>query len=110
MTQQEMKTQKKRASNATLLDQSAFKKDGTLVLSEAYIKNNIKNIDLSTILFQTAYHGTPHNFDKFSTSTIGTGEGNQSFGWGLYCCITSRKRKVVLLKQKKRRILYTQPL
>jgi len=75
---------KKRASNATLLDQSAFKKDGTLVLSEAYIKDNIKNIDLSSILFQKAYHGSPHNFERFSTSAIGTGEGAQSFGWGLY--------------------------
>ncbi len=75
---------KKRASNATLLDQSAFKKDGTLVLSEAYIKDNIKNIDLSSIRFQTAYHGSPHNFDRFTTDAIGTGEGSQSFGWGLY--------------------------
>jgi hypothetical protein len=32
----------------------------------------------------TAYHGGPHTFDKFSTQYIGTGEGNQSFGWGLY--------------------------
>lgn len=32
----------------------------------------------------TAYHGSPHSFDKFSTQYIGTGEGNQSFGWGLY--------------------------
>ena len=89
-------SKKRKASNATLFDQSEFKKDGTLVLSEAYIKNNIKNIDLSTILFQTAYHGTPHNFDKFSTSAIGTGEVNQSFGWGLYCCITFRKGQGVL--------------
>ncbi len=32
----------------------------------------------------TAYHGSPHNFDKFQTSQIGTGEGAQSFGHGLY--------------------------
>jgi hypothetical protein len=32
----------------------------------------------------TAYHGSPHSFDKFSTQHMGTGEGNQSFGWGLY--------------------------
>lgn len=32
-----------------------------------------------------AYHGTPHRgIDKFSTDNIGTGEGNQSYGWGLY--------------------------
>jgi hypothetical protein len=32
----------------------------------------------------TAYHGSPHDFDQFDTSKIGTGEGNQSFGHGLY--------------------------
>lgn len=30
------------------------------------------------------YHGSPHEFSKFSTDNIGSGEGNQSFGWGLY--------------------------
>jgi GNAT superfamily N-acetyltransferase len=32
----------------------------------------------------TAYHGSPHDFEQFDTSKIGTGEGNQSFGHGLY--------------------------
>ncbi len=32
----------------------------------------------------SAYHGTPHKVDKFSTAKIGTGEGAQAFGWGLY--------------------------
>jgi hypothetical protein len=32
----------------------------------------------------TAYHGTPHKVDKFTTAKIGTGEGAQAFGWGLY--------------------------
>lgn len=31
-----------------------------------------------------AYHGSPHSFDRFDVSKIGTGEGNQSFGRGLY--------------------------
>ena len=31
-----------------------------------------------------AYHGSPHFFEKFSTSKIGTGEGGQAFGHGLY--------------------------
>jgi len=31
-----------------------------------------------------AYHGTPHKVDKFSLSKIGTGEGSQAYGWGLY--------------------------
>ncbi len=36
------------------------------------------------ILFQSVYHGTPHEVDKFTTEKIGTGEGGQSYGWGLY--------------------------
>jgi len=31
-----------------------------------------------------AFHGSPHDFDKFSTSQIGTGEGAQAYGHGLY--------------------------
>lgn len=32
----------------------------------------------------TAYHGSPHDFDKFDLSKIGTGEGAQAYGHGLY--------------------------
>jgi hypothetical protein len=31
-----------------------------------------------------AFHGSPHDFDKFSLSKIGTGEGAQAYGHGLY--------------------------
>ncbi len=31
-----------------------------------------------------AFHGSPHDFDKFSSDHIGTGEGAQAFGRGLY--------------------------
>ena len=31
-----------------------------------------------------AYHGSPHDFDKFSMSKVGTGEGAQAYGHGLY--------------------------
>ena len=31
-----------------------------------------------------AFHGSPHDFDKFSLDKIGTGEGAQSYGHGLY--------------------------
>lgn len=33
---------------------------------------------------QSAYHGTPHSFEQFDLGAIGTGEGNQAHGWGLY--------------------------
>ena len=31
-----------------------------------------------------AYHGSPHQFEKFDLSKIGTGEGAQAYGHGLY--------------------------
>lgn len=31
-----------------------------------------------------AYHGSPHDFDKFNLDKIGTGEGAQAYGHGLY--------------------------
>lgn len=34
--------------------------------------------------FQSAYHGTPHRFEEFSLDNIGSGEGAQVHGWGLY--------------------------
>lgn len=30
------------------------------------------------------FHGSPHNFDEFSLDAIGTGEGAQVYGYGLY--------------------------
>ena len=33
---------------------------------------------------QSAWHGTPHDFDAFDLGAIGTGEGAQVHGWGLY--------------------------
>ena len=32
----------------------------------------------------TAFHGSPHKFSKFDLSKIGTGEGAQAYGHGLY--------------------------
>lgn len=30
------------------------------------------------------WHGSPHDFGEFSIEKIGTGEGNATYGWGLY--------------------------
>jgi hypothetical protein len=38
----------------------------------------------SAPLAMMAFHGSPHKFDKFSLEKIGTGEGNQAYGYGLY--------------------------
>ena len=47
------------------------------------ITDNSENFN-PDILFQPAYHGTPHRFDNFSLDNIGSGEGAQAHGWGLY--------------------------
>lgn len=41
-------------------------------------------VSASAVYDQPAYHGTPHTVDRFSLQRIGTGEGNQAYGWGLY--------------------------
>jgi hypothetical protein len=41
-------------------------------------------VDAETRKQVEAWHGSPYMFDKFSTSAMGTGEGAQAFGWGLY--------------------------
>jgi len=36
------------------------------------------------LLGHTAYHGSPHTFDKFLLEKLGTGEGAQMYGHGMY--------------------------
>ena len=40
--------------------------------------------DLEQVRFMTVYHGSGAQFDRFDSSYMGTGEGNQAFGWGHY--------------------------
>lgn len=40
-----------------------------------------------------AYHGSPHSFDAFDASKIGTGEGAQAYGHGLYFAGNERVAK-----------------
>ena len=44
----------------------------------------VKAIEAAKKLKLEAYHGTPHEVDKFDSSKIGTGEGAQAYGHGLY--------------------------
>ena len=43
-----------------------------------------KNLEQYKIYHQKAYHGSPYTFDHFDLGAIGTGEGAQAHGWGLY--------------------------
>lgn len=54
---------------------------GTIDEHVAYMNSLDNN---NNVYYQSAYHGTPHKFDEFSTEHIGTGEGAQAHGWGLY--------------------------
>ena len=61
----------------------------TVVFSPSQIKSatdNVGTFDASKedIREQRVWHGTPHDFDHFDHSKMGTGEGNQTFGWGTY--------------------------
>ena len=49
-----------------------------ILITENQLKGVIKEMAIST------FHGTPHDFDKFTTTKVGTGESTQWFGWGLY--------------------------
>lgn len=58
--------------------------------ANAYERNKFLNNERAhaeksaNIYNQSAYHGTPHSFEQFDLGAIGTGEGNQAHGYGLY--------------------------
>lgn len=64
---------------------------GGIKLSRSFINSIPNETDLDNLrkkhnyqYYQAAWHGSPHDFDKFDLGAIGTGEGNQAHGWGLY--------------------------
>lgn len=63
-------------------------------------KNNIGQ------LFQSAFHGTGARFDRFDTGFMGTGEGAQAHGWGLYFAKDKTVAEDYRNKLTQRRVLY----
>ena len=64
---------------------------GGIKLSRSFINSIPNENDLDNLrkrhnyqYYQSAWHGSPHDFDTFDLGAIGTGEGNQAHGWGLY--------------------------
>lgn len=48
-------------------------------------ENDLKNYRNTHMpLYQTAWHGSPYDFEHFDLGAMGSGEGNQVHGWGLY--------------------------
>jgi hypothetical protein len=48
------------------------------------------------------WHGSPHKFDKFDSGKIGTGEGAQMYGHGLYLAETPDVAKAYMLANQGR--------
>ena len=48
----------------------------------------------------TVWHGSPHKFDKFDSSKIGTGEGAQAYGYGLYLAESPDVAKTYAIDQR----------
>ena len=61
-----------------------FKKfGGKVITTKAEVDAKLKEFGVADYMIK-AFHGSPHRFDRFSTEFMGSGEGNQAFGWGLY--------------------------
>lgn len=56
---------------------------------------------------QTAFHGSPHKFEKFDLGSVGTGTGIQAHGWGLYFAFSKNTAKRYRDRLKGRRDTYT---
>ncbi len=54
--------------------------DAIVIFGNMAIPANAQNETFN----QTAWHGSPYNFDSFDLGAIGSGEGQQVHGWGLY--------------------------
>nr|DAF47731.1 MAG TPA: crystallin beta/gamma motif-containing protein [Podoviridae sp. ctiVc2] len=74
-------------SSSTAFDTISIKdilngvKDGKGVL---YVDNNGNGNYYTQTYNQSAWHGSPYDFDEFDLGSIGGGLGTQAFGWGLY--------------------------
>lgn len=53
-------------------------------LSFSMIQEMLGIVNQKETFSQSAWHGTPHDFNGFDLGAIGTGEGAQVHGWGLY--------------------------
>ncbi len=62
-----------------------------------------QSLNNDNIYYQSAYHGSPYSFDKFTLDHIGSGEGAQAHGWGLYFALdkkTAERYKRNLTREK----------
>jgi hypothetical protein len=76
--QQNLQTQMSDLDRALIMDQGGINIGDRQALARLMEQ-------IPGLMGATAYHGTPHTIrGKFDISKVGTGEGNQSFGYGMY--------------------------
>ncbi len=64
---------------------AALRKGGTIDKEKAVqMAMDVLQTTPMGVIGKIVYHGSPHKFDKFDMSKIGTGEGAQAYGHGLY--------------------------
>lgn len=66
------------------VEENVAQRDKFVQAANAYLES-LQNSEEAK--FSLAYHGSPADFDRFTTDKMGTGEGNQVHGWGLYFAI-----------------------
>ena len=67
---------------------------------------NVQALDhVQGVRYSVAWHGSPHTFDTFKLRHIGSGEGAQAHGWGLYFA----KGREVAEKYQKRLLQFLPP-
>jgi len=61
--------------------------DVAAILSMAHdkvVRGDAESSVVKGLRYINVWHGSPHDFDRFTTDKIGSGEGAQVYGWGLY--------------------------
>lgn len=71
------------SENFTLTDDNTSAEDALRGQSDLKFSRNPET-NKPDIKFSVAWHGSPHVFETFASDHIGSGEGAQVHGWGLY--------------------------
>jgi hypothetical protein len=61
--------------------------DVAAILSMAHdrvVRGDAESAVVKGLRYINVWHGSPHDFNRFTTDRIGSGEGAQVYGWGLY--------------------------
>ena len=73
-----------RTTISRLIDQ--LKKSGLaedVVVDKEAFEKKLEEVDKNA-RYKIVFHGSPHDFDSFDHSKMGSGEGAQAYGWGTY--------------------------